>query len=77
MPAERPPIDWRTEWRRASSNQARKEQILWAIIYELDPAAPVTSQHRDFYDQVSFRVEREGTVGQPLTAPLPTSGRQT
>lgn len=79
LPVGRPPINWRTEWRAAESlpaPQARKREICWAILYELDPRAPQTSQYRDFYDQVRYRVERESTVGRPLTASLPTSGRR-
>ena len=78
--AGRPPINWRTEWRVARVSpdpQARREQILWAILYELDPRAPQTAQYRDFYDQVRYRVESASTVGRPLIASRPTPGRRT
>lgn len=79
LPAGRPPINWKTEWRSASvapEPTARRREILWAILYELDPRAPATAQYRDFYDQVRFRVESSSTFGRPLTASRSASGRR-
>lgn len=73
LPQGRPPINWRREWREAST-QAQREEILWAILYELDPRAPVVQQGKNFYGDVTYRVDPSGTAGRPLTAPIQGSG---
>lgn len=77
LPQERPPINWRVEWRGARSlpdPQARREEILWAILYELDPRAPQVQQAKGFYGETQKRVESASTLGRPLSASRPASG---